>query len=82
MGTRTLASFCIAAAAFGAAAATAPTAMDDAAAFRPTPKKYIATGHQFGLETTLSNLLENVSAFDENTRSGDFGNVRQWSAVT
>ena len=63
MGTRTLASFCLAAA-FGAVAATAPTAMDDAAAFRPTPKKYIATGHQFGLATTLSNMLENVSAFD------------------
>ena len=64
MRTRVLTSFCIAAAAFGAVAANTPTAMDDSAAFRPTPKKYIATGYQFGLATTLSNLLENVSAFD------------------
>jgi len=64
MVTRSITSLGIAAVAFGVTAATTPTAMDDSAAFRPTPKKYIATGHQFGLATTLSNMLENVSAFD------------------
>ena len=51
---------------FGAAS----TPMDDAEGFRPTRKKFIATGHQFGLATSLSNLLENVAAFDETAIDG------------
>ena len=46
------------------------TSMDDAAGFRPARKKFIASGHQFGLATSLSNLLENVAAFDETAIDG------------
>lgn len=37
---------------------------------KPTAKKFIATGHQFGIATSLSNLLENVDAFDETAIDG------------
>ena len=56
--------------------AAVSTPMGDNEGFRPPRKKYIATGHQFGIATTLSNLLENASLFDETAIDGAILHLR------